>query len=518
VSEHTRFVAPARLIALFTAASRVLGLVREMAYSFFFGIDPVFSSFRVAFMLPNLARRLFGEGAMASAFIPVFTEVLQTGGRDRARRLAGSAFTLLGSALVALTLLVIVGVGIGHLARPSLTLVLTMIMMPYMIFICLTGFAGGMLNSLDRYGAPAAAPILLNVVLIVVLVVAGYWSGLQGTQLLYLVAVSVVIAGVLQFGLQVVDLRRAGCPPRLNLQWRDPDLRRILLMMGPMIVGLSAAQVNVLADSLIALFLVPDGRGPAVLGYAHMLYHLPLGVFGVALATAIFPLLSSKAAQRDHAAVSAVLASGLRVTVFIALPAAVGLILLATPVVSLLYERRGGRFDATATDHVAFTLICYSVGLVSYCAQPILTRAFYALQDVRTPVRIGLVSVAINLVLSLLLVFPLAEGGIALATAISTTGQVVWLVASLRRHLPALGWHGIGASAARTCGACAAMGVVVWWIALASRLAQAGNLAKLAVAIPAGIVVFIAAARLLGCGELSELLSRREPRSDTPNA
>lgn len=485
-----------------------------MAYGYFFGVDPIFSSFRVAFMLPNLARRLFGEGAMSSAFIPVFTEVLHTGGRARARQLAGATFTLLGIALAVLTLLVIIGVGIGHLVRPSITLVLTMIMMPYMIFICLTGFAGGMLNSLDRYGAPAAAPILLNVVLIAVLVVAGYWSGLQGTQLLYLVAGSVVLAGVLQFGLQVLDLRRADCPPRLNLQWRDPDLRRILLLMGPMIVGLSAAQVNVLADSLIALFLVPKGRGPAVLGYAHMLYHLPLGVFGVALATAIFPLLSAKAARRDHVALSGVLASGLRMSAFIALPAAVGLILLATPVVSLLYERKGGRFDADATGHVAFTLICYSLGLVAYCAQPILARAFYALQDVRTPVRIGLVTVAINLVLSLSLVLPLAEGGIALATAISAAIQVVWLVAALGRRLPALGWGGMAAAVARTGVACAIMGLVLWWITYTSPLSQAGNLTRMAVAIPAGVVVFVAAARVLGCRELSELLSR--PRS--PNS
>lgn len=511
MSDHTRFVAPARLIALLTAGSRILGLVREIAYSYFFGVAPIFSSFRVAFMVPSLARRLFGEGAMSSAFIPVFTEVLHTGGKERARQLAGAAFTLLGTGLAILTLLVVLGVGIGHLVRPSGTLVLTMVMMPYMIFICLTGFAGGMLNSLDRFGAPAAAPMLLNVVLIAALLAGGYWAGLEGKELLYLVAVSVVVAGVMQFAVQVVSLGRAQCPPQLNLHWRDPDLRRILMMMGPMIVGLSATQFNVLADNLIALFFVSGGRGPAVLGYAHMLYHLPLGVFGVALATAIFPLLSAKAARRDHNALSGVLASGLRMSLFIALPAAVGLIVLAEPIVSLVYERRGGRFDAAATGHVAFTLICYSLGLVAYCAQPILTRAFYALQDVRTPVRIGLIVVVVNLALSLTLVFPLAEGGIALATAIGATIQVVWLVAALGRRLPALSWGAIAATAARTALACAAMGGTVWWITYASRLSQVGNFTRLAAAIPLGVVAFVVAARVMGCGELSELLSRRKP-------
>jgi putative peptidoglycan lipid II flippase len=513
VSDHARFVAPARLIALLTACSRVLGLLRECAYSYFFGIEPIFSSFRVAFMVPNLGRRLFGEGAMASAFIPVFTEVLHKSGRDRGRELAGATFTLLGTVLIGLTLLVEIGLGVGHLARPSITLVLTMLMLPYMILICLTGFGGGMLNALNRFGAPAAAPILLNVVLIAVLLVGGGAADLSKRVLLYVVAVAVVIAGVAQFAVVATDARRAGFTPRWNLRWRDSDLRRIVVMMGPMVVGLSALQLNVLADSLIALAFVPDGRGPAVLGYAHMLYHLPQGVFGIALATAIFPLFAARAAEDDRTGLAQALESGLRMSAFVALPAALGLILLATPVVSALYERRGGEFDAVATGHVARTLLFYALGMVAYCSQPILTRAAYALQDVKTPLRIGLVTVGLNLVLSLVLVFPMAEAGIALATALAASIHVAWLGVSLSRRLPDFQWGRLAGGVTRTLLATAGMSVFLWWVCRPGILGWANSIALLLVAVPAGVVVFALGAKLLGCVELTQLLSRHRDAS-----
>ncbi len=515
VSEHTRFLAPARLIALLTSCSRVLGLVREAAFSYFCGIDPVFSSFRVAFMVPNLARRLFGEGAMASAFIPVFTEALEKQGRERARELAGSAFTLLGAILCGLTLLVEGGILIAHLLHRSDTLSLTMVMLPYMILICLAGFAGGMLNALNRFALPAAAPMLLNIVLIALLLIGGITVGLEPRPLVYVVAVGVVLSGLAQFGLQLLDMRWADCSPTLNLRWRDPDLRRILLLLAPMLVGLSATQLNVLADNLIALYFVPQARGPAVLGYAHMLYHLPLGVFGIALATAIFPQLSARAAQADHGGLARALESGVRVSLFIALPASVGLIMLATPIVALVYQHRGGRFGIEATDHVARTLVCYCLGLWAFSLQPILARAFYALQDARTPVRIGVITVSLNLVLSLVLVFPMAEGGIALATAAAACLQVVWLVWALRRRLPEVRWSQVAVSSGRTALAVAAMSAFLWWISGANMLGGARPAVHLAIAIPGGIVLFAVAARGLRCPELLELLARRRP---SPNA
>lgn len=508
MSDHTRFVGPARLIAALTACSRVLGLAREYAYSHFFGIDPLFSGFRVAFMVPNLARALFGEGAISSAFVPVFTEVLQKDGRERARDLAGTAFALLGGLLCALTLLIEGGVLLAQLVHHSDTLKLTAIMLPYLVLICLAGFSGGMLNALNRFGVPAAAPMLLNAIIIAVTAVGGLLLGLNMTQLAYATAFGVLVAGVAQFGGQIIEMRRAKCSPRLNLRWRDPDLRRILVLMLPMIVGLSALQLNVLADNLVALAFVPDGRGPAVLGYAHMLYHLPQGVFSIALATAIFPLFSARAAERDHAGLARAFESGIRVSLFIALPASLGLILLAEPIVSLIYQHRGGRFGPEATRYVSRAVICYSLGLWAFSIQPILARAFYALQDAKTPVRVGVISVALNLVLNLILVFPLAEGGIALATSFASAVQVIWLSRSLRRRLPEVRWGQVVAGFARTALAVAAMSAFLWVIQRPAALGQSSYLLLLAVAIPGGVAVFAATSFALRCREASELLSR----------
>ncbi len=506
MSDHARFVAPARIIAALTAVSRVLGLVREAAYSYFFGIDPIFSSFRVAFMVPNLARRLFGEGAMASAFVPVFTEVLERDGRERARELAGSAFTLLGAILLGLMLLIQIGVGTAYLVEASPTLSLTLIMMPYMVLICLAGFAGGMLNALGRFTVPAAAPTLLNVALIATLGVGGFALKLDTTSLIFIVAVAVVVAGVAQFGSQVLEMKRAACMPKLNLRWRDPDLKRILLLLLPMVIGLSAMQLNVLADNLIALFFTPERRGPAILGYAHMIYHLPQGVFGIALATAIFPMLSAKAAQRDNAGLARAFESGLRVSLFIALPASLGLILLATPIVQVLYER--GKFLSEDSVLVSRTLICYCLGLWAFSIQPILARAFYALQDAKTPVRIGITCVCLNLLLSIGLVFVLQEGGIALATAIASMLQVVWLTAAVRKRLPELELGTVARSAGKTALAVAAMSGFLFWISRGSLVDAVGPGSMLLVAVPGGVVVFAVVSVVLGCRELKELFTR----------
>jgi len=512
-TDHSRFIAPAKLIALLTASSRILGLARECAFSYFFGVHPLFSSFRVAFMIPNLSRRLFGEGAMSSAFIPVFTEVLHHQSRDRARQLAGSALTLLGTVLIGLTVAIELGITIADLIRPTATLELTRVMMPYMILICLTAFAGGMLNSLNHFGAPAAAPMLLNVFIIVAVWAGSRLAGLAGLPLLYVISGSVVAAGVAQLGLQLLALRRLNCHPQLNLRWGDTDLRRIMVMMGPMLIGLSATQLNILADSVIALTLVPNGRGPAVLGYAHMLYNLPLGVFGIALATAIFPLLSSKAAQNDLPGLARVLERGLRMSIFISLPAAVGLILLAEPIVSLLYQR--GQFDETAAGHVRRTLMFYCLGLVAYSTQHIVIRAFYAIKNTRTPMRIGAIVVSLNITLNLILVFPLAEGGLALATAICATIQTIWLTHRLRRQLSegfGLGsgfrWRFVAAGTLQAALATGAMAVIVWWLSRMEGLSQQGDLIQLAVTIPAGVAIYILAARALRCQELNDLLGK----------
>ncbi|MCH7812780.1 MAG: murein biosynthesis integral membrane protein MurJ, partial [Planctomycetes bacterium] len=439
--------------------------------------------------------------------------VLHDSGRERGRRLAGTALTALGAALVLLTIAVEAGVAIAYWVRPSHTLALTMIMLPYLVLICLTAFAGGMLNALNRFAAPAAAPIVLNLVLIAVVCVGGTYAGLAGLDLLYMVAIGVVIAGLGQFGLQIVAMIRAGFRPVLNCDWRDADLRRTLTLMAPMVVGLSATQFNVVADKLIAFAFIADGRGPSVLGYAHMPYHLPVAVFGIAIATAIFPLLSRHAAREDRVGLARSVERGLGLSIFVAAPATVGLMLVASPLCSLLYER--GEFDAVATSYVARTLVAYAFGLVAYSALQIVVRAYYAFQDTRTPVLVGVTVLALNVALDFVLVFPMAEAGLALASAISVTVQAVWLTWALARRLPEMRWSGLLAGAGRCVAASLVMGLVIWAVLRPEVLGGQRPYVQLLAAIPAGVLVYAGAARLLRCPELVELLGSR-PRPSEP--
>ncbi len=510
VSQEHRLVSSTRLIAGLTLVSRLLGLARECTYAYFFGTGELLSAFRVAFMVPNLARRLFGEGALSAAFIPVFASALRDPDPRHARTLAGGVLTLLGAALGGLVLLGEAGVLTAYLLAQSLTLKLTAIMLPYMALICLTAFLGGLLNTLHRFAAPAAAPMILNTVVVLAMVAAYWFGGLGGRDLIYVTCGAVLLAGVMQVGLQVLALRRTTFRPAFNRNWGHPDIRTVAALMGPTILGLSTVQFNTFLDILIAKVFVPDGQGPAVLGYAHILYQLPLGVFGIALATAIFPLLAARAAEGDRVGLRHTVERGLRLSFFIALPASVGLILLRYPIVVTLFQR--GSFAAASSDRVTRALVCYAIGLWAYSLQQILVRAFYSLKDSRTPVRISMSMVALNLTLNLILVHPLGEAGVALATAISATLQVIWLGVALSREIPLLYVRTIVPAALKTVVATAGMAVCVWLISGSGPsigTADWSPLLKVAVGVPAGALVFGGLAALLRTAELRDLLRRR---------
>lgn len=510
MSDEHRLVSSTRLIAGLTFGSRILGLVRESTYAYFFGTAELLSVFRIAFMIPNLARRLFGEGALSAAFIPVFTSALQDPDDSHARRLAGAVLTLLASILLGIVVLGEVGVLIAYAVNQGLTLKLTAIMLPYMGLICLAAFLGGLLNALHRFAAPAAAPMILNVFVIVAIVVGHSFWGLSQLSLVYLTCVAVLVAGVAQVGLQVLAMRRARFLPMWNRDWSHPDIRGIAMFMGPMIVGMSTVQFNTMLDKLIAYFFVPDGQGPAVLGYAHILYQLPLGVFGIALATAIFPLLAARAAADDIPGLGAVVQRGLRLSFFIALPACVGLILLGHPIVAALFER--GSFDKASSDRVADSLIFYTLGLCAYSIQHILIRAFYSLKDSRTPVRVSVWMVTLNLTLNLVLVRPLGESGVALATAICATVQVTWLAVVLFRQVPLVNVRTTLISAGKTFIASIVMGCAIWVISGQGPTIGTSDwppLLMVIVAVPVGGLIFGGVAALLRSTELSDLLRRR---------
>jgi putative peptidoglycan lipid II flippase len=334
---------------------------------------------------------------------------------------------------------------------------------------------------------------------------------------MYAVCGGVLLAGVLQIVVVGVTLRRIRFFPIFGRSWGDPQLRRVLTLMAPMALGLSVVQINTLADNVIAyLFIVVDGErvGPAVLGYAHFLYQLPLGVFGISLATAIFPVLSARATAGDMRGMAEVLERGLRLAIFIALPASIGLMLVASPLVASLYER--GEFDAADTRRVAGTLVFYAIGLVAYFVQHTLVRAFYSLDNSRTPARIALAMVGVNLAMNLSLVHVLQERGLALATAICAAIQVLWLLRRLRRSLPELRWRRIGVSAAKTVAATGLMTLAILALISSGVFPAIGSddpVVRLITLVVVGVGVFGAVARLLDMEELRQVIpgGKREP-------
>ncbi|MCK4282703.1 MAG: murein biosynthesis integral membrane protein MurJ, partial [Candidatus Brocadiae bacterium] len=444
------FIRGAGVIAAFTFLSRILGLVRDCLCAAFFGVGIVWDAFSFAFRVPNLFRRLFGEGALSAAFVPAFTERLELREKEAAWRFAGR---IGGALLLALFALLVVGealvLGLLRWADPDprwrLALGLTAVMLPYMVFICLTALAGAALNSLRHFAAPALAPVVLNVCWIASLVVAAWLVSSEATTRIFIVAVGILVAGAAQLALQMATLAAKGFRWRLSFGLLHPDVRRIAISMAPVALGLAALQINVLLDGVIAISLAaPEGKeaftvlgasipypmevgANSVLYYANRLMQLPLGVFGIALATAAFPTLSSQVVRRDWRGFSQSLTRGLGTVLFVAVPAGVGLILLRYPAVELLFQHGNFALTPGSTARTAAALCAYSTGIWAYCSLHVLTRAFYSLKRPATPAKVAACMVGLNLVLNLTLVWHLREAGLAAATAITATLQVAVL-------------------------------------------------------------------------------------------
>lgn len=507
MAARSSFASSARLIAGLTLISRVLGFVRDAVCAWIFGASHLWDAFAIAFQIPNLARRLFGEGALSAAFVPILTEAREREGEARAARLSGSVLSLL---IVVLLGLVIGGelvVGIVHLLRPSLTTSLTAALLPYAMFICLVAFVGGLLNVYLKFGAPSAAPVILNVFMIAGAMLAARWSDGATASALYILAGFVLAAGVVQLAMQWWAVSRAGIGVAWNLDWRDDDVRRLMRMMAPMILGLSAVQINTLADALMAEWLVERSGAVSTLYYAQRLYQFPLGVFAIAIATAIFPLLSAKSAAGDDAGLGDVCLRGLRMSLFIAIPSAAGLIMVARPLVSAVFER--GAFGSDDTNFVAATLIVYAAGLPAFAAHHILVRTFYAKKDSRTPMRISCFIVVLNLCLNLFLVMRLAERGIALATVLTAVLQAWLLARGIRSRLSvSIRWAGLADAVLRYLAAAGAMCLAIW---LNRRFGFQLNwvVADVLVDVLLGAVIYGGVSGLLRVKELSGIFQLR---------
>ena len=519
----------AGVTSLGTFASRILGMFRDMATAALLGLagGGVMDAFVIAFRIPNLIRRLFGEGALAASYLPVLSAELETD-RRAAWQLASVVFTWLAIILACLVAFGEVACGLawifwGDLPGVGLLAGLAAVMMPYMLFICLTAQVAATLHACSRFGVPALVPTVLNICWLVgALLIAPRFAPDREAQA-YVLAFSILIAGVLQLGVQLPVLWRLGF--RFDYNWSATRVatRNIVWAMGPMVAGLMITQINTLLDSLIAWGLAQSPDGPshltwlagasypmqqgaaAAVYYGERLYQFPLGILGIAVATAIFPLLSRHAARGDHRQLGADLTLGLRLVLFLGIPASLGLIMMAEPLARLLFER--GQFTAADTARTVPMIASYAAGVWAYCALPVLVRGYYALGDRLTPMKIGSIVVCLNLTLNLLLIWPLAEAGLAVATSISAAIQVVLLAATFSRQRSRLDWRILGATAGRAAIATLVMAVAgygtLWAVAAGDDLT--GRLIRVVVPLVVSMAVYCAAYSATGGREIAML-------------
>lgn len=514
----------AGIISLAVMASRVLGLVREMVFAYFFGASKSFANdaFVIAFRIPNLLRDLFAEGALSSAFVPVFSEYLVKRDEKEAFRLSNLVMTALVLILGALVILgvifapqIVTVFAHGFRDDPAkfdLTVRLTRIMMPFILLVALAAQAMGILNARGRFGIPALSSSFFNIGSIIggiffaslladptfahpiSAIVEKPVEGIVG------MSVGVVIGGFMQYAVQWPSLRRAGFRYRPALSFKDPGVRRIFKLMGPAVIGAAAVQVNVLINSNFASSIPGDGP-VSWLNYAFRLMQFPIGVFGVAIATATLPSISRNAALEQVDQFRHTLARSVRLAFLLTIPSAVGLAVLGRPIIALIYER--GDFRPVDTMHTADALAFYAIGLAGYSAIKILAPAFYALGDARTPMAISLGSILTNFLMNWALVGLLEERGLALSTSVVALLNFAFLYFIMQRRIDGIEGRDTAVAIFKIVVASAVMGAACWGASLAisgqSLWARAANVI---VSVSLGAVVFYLSAYLMGVEEL----------------
>jgi putative peptidoglycan lipid II flippase len=460
-----------------TLVSRILGFARDLVVARIFGADAGTDAFFVAFRIPNLMRRLFAEGAFALAFVPILSEYKTRRGPGELRRFIDDTAGTLAAALLVMTAvgilaapLLVLAFAPGFLQVPGQRILATEMLrltFPYLLFISLTALAGGILNTFGRFGIPAFTPVLLNLSLIA----CALWLAPHLDQPIVALAWGVLIAGVAQLALQLPFLARLGLLPRPRLSPGDPGVRRILGLMGPALLGVSVGQLNMLLSTLLASFLAAGSI--SWLYYSDRLMEFPLGVLGVALGTVILPKLSGEYAAGSPEDFSATLDWALRWVLILGLPASLGLLLLAGPLFATLFH--SAAFTASDVHMAARSLMAYAPGVLGFLAVKALAPGYYARQQVRTPVRIAVVAMLVNMTLSLALMHPLGHAGLALATTLAALVNAGFLLRGLVGegvYRPRPGWRRL---LARALAAGLVMGLVLalgcpdtdQWLALA---------------------------------------------------
>jgi len=517
---HGKVIRSARIVGGFTLLSRALGMLRDILIAFHFGTSLLASAFFVAFTLPNLFRRLFGEGALSSAFIPVFIETREKEGEKAAWEMAGKiisiSMTLLFTLAVLGVLLFSLGTRIPGLSEKWITTFeLSQIMFPYVLFICLAALAMAILNSFMHFAVPAFAPCLLNLILIFTMAVLFPFFGNTADRKVWMLSWAVLAAGVAQLAIQLPALRQFGFRFQFSLNWKNPHVKQVLLLMGPAALGLAVTQINVLIDRLLAMWIGP--WAPAALFYSERLIYLPLGVFATALGTVLLPTFSTQAAGNNHTAMRATVNQSVRQLMYIMIPASAGLLVLAPHIIRTIFEW-GGSFSENSTGLSAIALRCYAPGLIVFSLAKIFVPAFYSMQDMRTPVRIGIGVVLFNLTLNILfiLTFPLyyKHAGMALATVIAEGAGIAALGLTLTRRIGGFQWPEILKSFSR-CLLCALlMGAVVWELINrlfpmfgnpVSSMPKLVQVIAVGIAVAAGALLYVVLTVLLRAPEFQEI-------------
>jgi putative peptidoglycan lipid II flippase len=524
----SRLARSTAIFSLATALSRVLGLVREVLAARYFGVQggPI-NAFTVAFQVPNLVRALVADAALSSAFVPVFSELLEKGERRRAWQVASTVFWTMLLGLTILTAAFLVAAPwvmrvFGYSgASEDLVVGLSRVLFPIVMLLGVSGVVVGILNSYDHFTVPALTPVLWNVAIIVALVVGTPFFESDADKL-YVYAVGILGGTLIQALVPLPWLSGRGGRLRAVIDWRDPAVRRVFVLMFPVTLGLGLINFNLLVDTFFASRFLDEFLAPSAIDKAFRVYMLPQGVFSVAVATVLFPTLSRLAARADMDGFRDTVAAGLRQIGFLLVPASVVSAVLAVPIVRLLYE--GNRFGASDTDVVAGCLAAFSAGLTFNGTMLLLNRAFFSLQSPWLPTWIALGALGLNVVLDAAL-YRFGIWGIPLATSIVNVAGTAALVLLLRSRLGGLNERAILAAYGRIAVASVAAGAAGYgaWVALdhvAGRSAG-GQMASVGGALAAATAVYLVSARLLGIRELAALLSlvsrRRGSRPDPGN-
>lgn len=438
-SENSKVVKAAGIVAASTMVSRVFGFIRDMVVAAFFGASMATDAFFVAFRIPNLLRRLIGEGSLTVSFVPVFTDYLDNKSKEDALELANVAFTLLSSLLVIISVLgvlfspfIVAIIAPGFISDPdqfSLAVFLNRLMFPYIFFMSLVALCMGVLNSFRHFAAPALSPVILNISIIIAALTLRDFFAEPVTAL----AVGVMIGGLLQLAIQWPFLAKYGLKFKLRFNLKHPGIRQIAVLMMPAVFGAAIYQINVFVGTILAS-LLPKGS-VSYLYYADRIMELPLGVFAIAIGTATLPSLSTLAAKGNYDELKSTMSFSLRLMLFVTIPAMVALLALSLPIISVLFQR--GAFDAQAAVLTAQALFCYALGLWAFSVIRVIIAAFYSLQDSKWPMKAAIITLIVNVIASVILMIHLKHNGLALANSLASMVNVAVLGIVLRKKIGA---------------------------------------------------------------------------------